>query len=189
MMRCMPRSVIQRSELQKQMAKRLVIPQEVIENSHKTLGTGLRAKPTVQPAKYERVNTRVDYQPDLCKDFYETGYCGYGDNCKFIHDRSETKSSLVLEREWEQSRRREAERSAAEERKAQDEAEAAEQARAEAERRATYCPVCSEAYGTARKAMETKCGHWVCSRCAIGLKQCPVCAKPTSGVFKAVRRK
>lgn len=25
-----------------------------------------------------RVTARFDYQPDLCKDFKETGYCGYG---------------------------------------------------------------------------------------------------------------
>ncbi|KAG5565988.1 hypothetical protein RHGRI_001798 [Rhododendron griersonianum] len=36
-----------------------------------------------------RVSTRFDYQPDICKDYKETGYCGYGDACKFIHDRGD----------------------------------------------------------------------------------------------------
>lgn len=27
---------------------------------------------------YIRVNSRFDYQPDVCKDFKETGYCGFG---------------------------------------------------------------------------------------------------------------
>lgn len=35
-----------------------------------------------------RATVRWDYQPDLCKDFKETGYCGFGDSCKFLHDRS-----------------------------------------------------------------------------------------------------
>jgi RING finger protein 113A len=25
-----------------------------------------------------RVTCRFDYQPDLCKDYKETGYCGFG---------------------------------------------------------------------------------------------------------------
>ncbi|KAJ7212928.1 hypothetical protein GGX14DRAFT_445672, partial [Mycena pura] len=34
-----------------------------------------------------RTVTIVDYQPDVCKDYKETGYCGFGDTCKFLHDR------------------------------------------------------------------------------------------------------
>ncbi|KAF0977389.1 hypothetical protein FDP41_003381 [Naegleria fowleri] len=36
-------------------------------------------------SKHVRVTSRMDYQPDICKDYYETGFCGYGDNCKFAH--------------------------------------------------------------------------------------------------------
>ena len=39
-----------------------------------------------------------DYKPDICKDYKETGYCGYGDSCKFIHDRSDYKSGWELDR-------------------------------------------------------------------------------------------
>lgn len=53
--------------------------------------------------------TVVDYQPDVCKDYKgeyliltpttrnliilpaETGYCGFGDTCKFLHDRGTCK--------------------------------------------------------------------------------------------------
>ncbi|CAG8773589.1 24053_t:CDS:2, partial [Racocetra persica] len=31
-----------------------------------------------------------------------TGYCGYGDSCKFLHDRGDYKSGWQLEREWEE---------------------------------------------------------------------------------------
>jgi hypothetical protein len=48
-----------------------------------------------------RVTSRFDYQPDICKDYKETGFCGYGDNCKFLHDRGDYKSGWQMEREWE----------------------------------------------------------------------------------------
>ena len=41
---------------------------------------------------------RFDYQPDVCKDYKETGFCGYGDACKFVHDRSDYKSGWEIER-------------------------------------------------------------------------------------------
>jgi RING finger protein 113A len=28
--------------------------------------------------------TITDYQPDVCKDYKETGFCGFGDSCKFV---------------------------------------------------------------------------------------------------------
>ena len=36
-----------------------------------------------------RTITLVDYQPDVCKPYKETGFCGYGDSCKFLHDRGD----------------------------------------------------------------------------------------------------
>lgn len=50
-----------------------------------------------------RASTRFDYQPDICKDYKETGYCGYGDSCKFMHDRGDYKSGWQLEKEWEEA--------------------------------------------------------------------------------------
>jgi hypothetical protein len=44
----------------------------------------------------------MDYQPDICKDYKETGYCGFGDSCKFMHDRGDYKSGWQLEREWKE---------------------------------------------------------------------------------------
>eukprot|EP00371_Babesia_bovis_P002232 XP_001610879.1 zinc finger protein [Babesia bovis T2Bo] len=50
-----------------------------------------------------RTTLRIDYQPDVCKDYKETGYCGFGDSCKFLHDRSDYKSGWQIENEWEQA--------------------------------------------------------------------------------------
>lgn len=50
-----------------------------------------------------RVSARFDYQPDICKDYKETGYCGYGDSCKFMHDRGDYKSGWQMEKEWDEA--------------------------------------------------------------------------------------
>ncbi|VVA29518.1 PREDICTED: RING [Prunus dulcis] len=50
-----------------------------------------------------RATTRFDYQPDICKDYKETSYCGYGDSCKFMHDRGDYKSGWQMEREWHEA--------------------------------------------------------------------------------------
>lgn len=47
---------------------------------------------------YMRVSARFDYQPDICKDYKETGFCSYGDSCKFLHDRGDYKSGWEIEK-------------------------------------------------------------------------------------------
>ena len=42
--------------------------------------------------------TLVDYQPDVCKDYKETGFCGYGDSCKFLHDRGDYLAGWQLDK-------------------------------------------------------------------------------------------
>ena len=39
--------------------------------------------------KFIKSSIRVDYKPGICKDFRDTGFCGFGDNCLFLHDRSD----------------------------------------------------------------------------------------------------
>lgn len=52
-----------------------------------------------------RATTTFDYQPSICKDYKETGFCGFGDSCKFLHDRSDYKSGAQMEKEWEEQQR------------------------------------------------------------------------------------
>lgn len=60
---------------------------------------GIRAGPLRGPTNV-RISCRFDYQPDICKDYKETGYCGYGDSCKFMHDRGDYKAGWQIEQEW-----------------------------------------------------------------------------------------
>lgn len=45
-----------------------------------------------------RTITLIDYQPDVCKDYKETGFCGYGDSCKFLHDRGDYLAGWQLDK-------------------------------------------------------------------------------------------
>lgn len=50
----------------------------------------------------------MDYNPERCKDFYEHGYCAFGDSCIYIHDRGDYKSGAQLEQEWQEGEQRRA---------------------------------------------------------------------------------
>lgn len=58
----------------------------------------VRNGPMRAPA-HLRATVRWDYQPDICKDYKETGFCGFGDSCKFLHDRSDYKHGWQMEQE------------------------------------------------------------------------------------------
>ncbi|XP_073964589.1 RING finger protein mdlc [Choristoneura fumiferana] len=61
--------------------------------------SGLVRKGPIRAPANLRATVRWDYQPDICKDYKETGFCGFGDSCKFLHDRSDYKHGWQLERE------------------------------------------------------------------------------------------
>jgi len=60
----------------------------------------------VRAPTFIRNTTRVDYNPERCKDWYETGRCNFGDSCIFIHDRSDYKSGWQLDQEFEAEQKR-----------------------------------------------------------------------------------
>lgn len=59
---------------------------------------------------FVRTTARFDYQPDICKDYKETGFCGFGDTCIYLHDRGDTKSGWEMEQEYEGKKKAEEER-------------------------------------------------------------------------------
>merc|ERR1719231_1013542 len=73
--------------------------------------TGLLG-PTRNTMSNVRSTMRVEYwgvsgDGGICKDYKETGYCGYGDTCKFLHDRSDYKAGWQLDREWDEKQKAE----------------------------------------------------------------------------------
>lgn len=161
-----------------------------------------------------RATSRFDYAPDICKDYKETGFCGYGDNCKFLHDRGDYKSGWQMEREWDQQQREkkrkllQLESSAVKKMNsgeaqdsvdAEDEDAEAEALKAQMEESGNYevedenslpfaCHLCREPF---TDPVVTLCKHYFCSECAVAhskvSSRCAVCDKPTFGVFNKAR--
>jgi RING finger protein 113A len=59
----------------------------------------------IRAAQHVRVTARFDYQPDICKDYKDTGFCGFGDTCIYLHDRGDTMSGWQLEQQWEEEQK------------------------------------------------------------------------------------
>ncbi|KAI4372681.1 hypothetical protein MLD38_010881 [Melastoma candidum] len=131
-----------------------------------------------------RVSARFDYQPDICKDYKETGYCGYGDSCKFMHDRGDYKSGWQLEKEWdeaEKARKRNLARGGDDE--DDDNGDRVDDDEDDDEL-PFACYICRDPFVD---PVVTKCKHYFCEHCALKHhaknKKCFVCNKPTLGIF------
>ena len=127
----------------------------------------------VRAAANLRVTCRFDYKPDLCKDYNETGFCGFGDSCIFLHDRTEHKSSYQLEEEWEAEQKR----------KLLDleNADSLITTAKPTKSKPTACPVCR---GNFVNPVKTKCDHYFCEKCVFKSVKCPVCRANLMGSFR-----
>lgn len=141
--------------------------------------------PARAPVHY-RATSRFDYQPDVCKDFKDTGYCGYGDACKFLHDRSDYKTGWQLEKDWEEQQKKQK----------NDEALVALGEEEESKKTADdglpfACLICREPWDKQSRPVVTKCEHYFCELCALKHFQktwrCFVCAEQTGGIFNAAK--
>ena len=149
------------------------------------------AGPARAPVHY-RATSRIDYTPDVCKDFKDTGYCGYGDACKFLHDRSDYKSGWQLDKMWEEEQKELKHQEAL---VALGEAEAAKKTDP-ADHLPFACLICREPWHAGSNPVQTKCEHYFCERCAIEhfqkSRRCFACSEQTGGVFnkaKAIQEK
>jgi RING finger protein 113A len=142
-----------------------------------------------------RGNCRIDYAPDICKDWKETGQCPFGDSCIFLHDRGDYKSGWQIERDWAAAKK-EKERKVAEVLAAGGTLEEAEAAVAKEGSSAAAaaaqddlpfaCHICRGPFQT---PVLTSCGHYFCERCAVEhfkvSPACAFCGEGTNGIFHA----
>ena len=137
-----------------------------------------------------RASSRFDYQPDVCKDYKQTGFCGFGDSCKFLHAREDYKAGYQLEKEWEETQRKK--------RKEMDdqlkgfakgggsvesEAEHDDDKKSSSNGLPFACHICRKPFVD---PVETVCGHFFCGRCVLNDRQsqkCAVCKADTFGIF------
>ena len=138
-----------------------------------------------RPSANYRMTVLVDYQPDVCKDYKETGFCGFGDSCKFLHDRSDYKAGWQLDRDWDAAQKARKERE-----------NGLKIAGGEEEDGAKpgvdlpfACLICKEPWESPSCAdpVVTKCGHYFCETCALRQNskagKCFACGKSTRGIF------
>lgn len=169
---------------------------EINENSNKKLYEGnkeKRSKFLAGPLKaptFVRTTSRFDYQPDICKDYKDTGFCGFGDSCIYLHDRGNTLTGWQLEQEYERKKK-----------------EVQDQKEREMELFCQEVPskasnddndisivddsipfACHLCRGPFQEPISTPCGHYFCSECIKKFWStentyiCPICSKDTHGI-------
>lgn len=125
--------------------------------------------------KFITSSIRTDYQPDICKDYKETGFCGFGDSCKFLHDRSDYKHGWQLDQEWAKGQYKDEEDDKYLIKDGEDEDDE--------DGIPSKCVICNDFY---KSPIMTKCKHYFCMSCAERqcVDKCLTCEKPTNGIFK-----
>ncbi|XP_017144327.1 E3 ubiquitin-protein ligase RNF113A [Drosophila miranda] len=138
----------------------------------------VRSGPIRAPA-HLRATVRWDYQPDICKDYKETGYCGFGDSCKFLHDRSDYKAGWQLEADHEAQRRGDCE---------SDGDDGKYEIHSDEESLPFKCHICRQSFVN---PVVTKCKHYFCEKCALAQykksQRCIICSQQTNGIFNPAK--
>ena len=136
--------------------------------------SGMVRKGPIRAPAHLRATVRWDYQPDICKDYKETGYCGFGDSCKFLHDRSDYKHGWQLEREAKLGL---------------DRGENMKNYEVSSDEEDDFpfkCYICRQSF---TNPMVTKCKHYFCEVCILKhlkkIRKCFVCDANTDGVKPA----
>ncbi|KAL2150021.1 hypothetical protein VTH82DRAFT_7697 [Thermothelomyces myriococcoides] len=148
-----------------------------------------------------RTITITDMAPDVCKDYKTTGFCGFGDTCKFLHAREDYAYGWQLDREWENVTKGKkvlggtvvasADRKIAGGNKGgsndDDDADIAEAAMLD--NIPFACIICRGPY---KSPVVTRCGHYFCEGCALKRYRrdpsCAACGAGTNGVFNAAKK-
>ncbi|KAI7328638.1 hypothetical protein KC315_g6552 [Hortaea werneckii] len=131
-----------------------------------------------------RMVTITDFAPDVCKDYKQTGFCGFGDSCKFLHMREDYKQGWQLDKDWEKvgKNKDKPSNSAPDERSEEEKL---------LENIPFKCIICKEDY---KRPIVTRCGHYFCEKCAMTRymkekkKGCAQCGADTHGTFNVGKK-
>ncbi|KAI0338304.1 hypothetical protein BDW22DRAFT_1363201 [Trametopsis cervina] len=134
----------------------------------KEVPKAMRVGPQRASGSTIRTVTIVDYQPDVCKDYKETGYCGFGDTCKFLHDRGTYLAGWQLDKLAENPQK-----------------QVEDVSDTDSDEDVPFaCLICRKPY---TDPVVTRCGHYFDSACAIKrfarTPKCAACGAPTGGIF------
>jgi RING finger protein 113A len=142
------------------------------------------------------VTTRFDYQPDICKDYKDTGFCGFGDTCIYLHDRRDTLSGWQIEQQWEEEQRQKKEKQEKElaifmDGFSKQAGGTTETITTDSDGLPFACFICRQPFVD---PVVTNCQHYFCQGCIMDHVQtsrttvskdhpCPICHKDTHNVF------
>ncbi|KAJ6230236.1 zinc finger protein [Anaeramoeba flamelloides] len=149
----------------------------------------------IRATKHIREISLMDYMPDLCKDWYLNGFCGFGESCKFLHMREQFKSTPQLDREWKKKEK---------ERKLREALNLSNNTTSEKEKEKNdllsakdrygnimpfKCPICKKIF---KNPIVTNCHHYFCQVCALKRfkksNSCFICKKSTHGIFNPAKQ-
>ncbi|KAK8813178.1 hypothetical protein WA158_002770 [Blastocystis sp. Blastoise] len=140
------------------------------------------------------ISNRFDYEPCICKDYKETGYCSFGDSCIFLHDRSDYKSGWEIERDYqeEERKKREALEKGEEYNPSDDDnkyiIESSSDDDEDGDNLPFACYMCKKEFV---KPVVTNCHHYFCQKCALDYykksTKCACCGAQTSGCFNKAK--
>jgi len=138
-----------------------------------------------------RTITVTDFAPDVCKDYKQTGFCGFGDSCKFLHAREDYKQGWQLDRDWEvdtKGKKLTGRTVASVDRNAKN-TDLDEDDEKLLESIPFACIICKKAYSN---PVITKCSHYFCEACALKRYRkdpsCAACGTGTGGVFNVAKK-
>lgn len=144
----------------------------------------------VKSSSNVRTITVTDFAPDVCKDYKQTGFCGFGDNCKYLHAREDYKQGWQLDRDWEINTKGKplvGKIVGSANRNVQTVEDEDDEKLLESIPFA--CIICKEGY---KNPIVTKCGHYFCEACALKRYRkdpsCAACGSGTGGVFNVAKR-
>jgi RING finger protein 113A len=152
-----------------------------------------------------RTTCRFDYQPDICKDYKDTGFCGFGDTCIYLHDRGDTMAGWQLEKVWEEKQKTKQNLKDKQikqflnkhngdnfdnDNETNDDDDEDAPLAEDDDGLPFACFICREAFN---EPIVTPCGHYFCQDCLQGNtnadanndggQKCPICSQETHGVM------